>query len=102
MKAWSVPHDSEHCPKYSPSWVALNQVAVTRPGTASTFDPNEGMVQEWMTSVEVTSTCTTLLTGTRISLSTARLRGTWLAGMPALMAASRSSSCSISESTLKP
>ena len=73
-----------------------------RPGTASTLDPNDGMVQVWITSLEVTSTCTTLLTGTRISLSTARLRGTCSAGIPALTASSRSSSCSITESTLIP
>ena len=85
-----------------PSFCALNQVAVMRPGTASTFEPNEGMVQAWITSVEVTSTCTTLLTGTRTSLSTARLRGTCSAGMPALIASSRSVSCSITESTLMP
>jgi len=51
-----------------------------RPGTASSLDPNEGMVQLWITSLEVMSTCTTLFTGTRISLSTARLRGTCQAG----------------------
>src|SRR5262245_11966491 len=85
-----------------PSLVALNQVAVTRPGTASTFEPNEGMVQEWMTSLEVTSRCTTLLTGTSTSLLTARLRGTWSAGMPDLISSSRSLSCSITESTLMP
>ena len=82
--------------------MALNQVVVMRPGTASTLDPNEGMVQAWITSLEVTSTCTTLLTGTSTSLSTARLRGTWLAGMPALMASSRSLSFSITELTLMP
>src|ERR1700733_11615676 len=81
-----------------PSLVALNQVAVMRPGTASTFEPNEGMVQLWMTSLDVISTCTTLLTGTRISLSTARLRGTCSDGMPDLTASARSFSCSITES----
>ncbi len=73
-----------------------------RPGTASAFTPKEGMVQEWITSVEVISTCTTLLTGTNTSLSTARLRGTWSAGMPALTASSRSLSRSMMESTLMP
>src|SRR6185436_1202649 len=77
-----------------PSFIALNQVVVMRPGTASTFDPNDGMVQAWITSLEVTSTCTTL--------STARLRGTWLAGIPALTASSRSLSCNITESTEMP
>src|SRR5262245_42540333 len=83
-----------------PSLVALNQVAVRRPGTASTFTPNEGMVQAWITSEDQTSTCTTLLTGTSTSLLTARLRGTCSAGMPALIASRRSSSCSITELTL--
>src|SRR6185503_17344582 len=85
-----------------PSFIALNQVVVMRPGTASTFDPNDGMVQAWITSLEVTSTCTTLSTGTSTSLSTARLRGTWPAGIPALTASSRSLSCSITESTEMP
>src|SRR5258708_7516283 len=85
-----------------PSLVTWNQVAVMRPGTASILDPNEGMVQLWITSVEVASRCTTLLTGTSTSLSTARLRGTCSAGSPDLTAASRSLSCSITESTLIP
>src|SRR3954453_16774904 len=85
-----------------PSFMGLNHVAVTRPGTASTLDPNEGMVQLWITSLEVTSTCTTLLTGTRISLSTARLRGTCQAAMPDLTSSWRSVSFSITESTLMP
>src|SRR5262249_36612230 len=82
------------------SFVTWNQVAVMRPGTASTLDPNEGMVQLWITSVEVASRCTTLLTGTSTSLSTARLRGTCSRGMPDLTASSRSSYRKITESTL--
>src|SRR5581483_9540194 len=85
-----------------PSFSALNHVAVTRPGTASTLEPKEGMVQLWITSLEVTSTCTTLLTGTRISLSTARLCGTCHAGMPDLMTSWRSLSCSMIEATVTP
>src|SRR6476620_2100203 len=85
-----------------PSLLAWNHVAVTRPGTASTLEPNDGMVQLWITSVEVTRTCTTLPTGTRISLSTARLRGTCQAGMPDLTTSARSLSCSITESTVTP
>src|SRR5689334_2222423 len=85
-----------------PSLLAWNQVAVTRPGTASTLEPNDGMVQLWITSVDVTSTCTTLPTGTRISLSTARLRGTCSAGMPDLTTSARSLSCSMTESMVRP
>ena len=58
-----------------PSMVALNQVSFMRPGTASMRMPNDGTVKEWITSAPVTSTCTTLFTGTTISLSTVSSRG---------------------------
>ena len=63
-----------------------------RPGTASILMPNDGTAKEWMTSAPVTSTCTTLFTGTTISLSTVKRRG-W----PAL----RSFSATMSESNSK-
>ncbi len=43
----------------------LMDQAFLRPGTASTFIPRAGTVNEWRTSAEVTSTCTTELVGTR-------------------------------------
>ena len=53
----------------------MNQVSLMRPGTASILMPNDGTAKEWMTSAPVTSTCTTLFTGTTISLSTVKRRG---------------------------
>ena len=54
IKACSVPHISEHCPKYSPNLFTYSPVWLRWPGTASTFTPKEGMVQLWITSAPVT------------------------------------------------
>ena len=75
-----------------PSRVALNQVSLSRPGTASMMMPNEGTAKAWITSAPITWTRTFLFTGTTISLSTASRRG-W-SGL-------RSLSLSISESNSK-
>ena len=36
-----------------PSRVALNQVSLSRPGTASILMPNDGTAKEWITSAPV-------------------------------------------------
>ena len=61
MAEWSLPHRTEHWPWYEPTLVALNQTADVRPGTACIFTPKDGIVQEWMTSFDVTSTCNDLV-----------------------------------------
>ena len=45
MNAWFLPHSSEHWPWNKPSLVALNQVSLRRPGTASILMPNDGTVK---------------------------------------------------------
>jgi hypothetical protein len=55
--------------------LALNQISLIRPGTASVLTPNAGIAKAWMTSAPVTSTLTVASTGTTTSLSTASSRG---------------------------
>ena len=43
-----------------PSRSALNQVCCSRPGTASSFTPKDGIAQSWITSFDLTPTMTFL------------------------------------------
>ena len=58
-----------------PSRSTRNQVSFVRPGTASIFTPKDGTAQEWMTSVEVVRTRTSVLIGTTTALSDSSSRG---------------------------
>lgn len=51
----------------NPSWF-------NRPGTASTFTPNEGTVHAWITSAAVTSTRISICMGNTTRLSTSSRR----------------------------
>lgn len=52
--AWLTPQISEHCPKKYPLRNLKIEALFNRPGLASTLTPMLGIVQEWMTSSEVT------------------------------------------------
>lgn len=54
IKLWFVPQISEHWPKNNLVRFILNNNWFNRPGTASIFNPVEGIVHEWITSEEVT------------------------------------------------
>lgn len=63
MNEWFVPQISEHCPVYSPTRLGKRNTWLRRPGKASVFTPNEGIVHEWITSAEVTSIRVSILAG---------------------------------------
>ena len=52
----TIPVASATLRREVPISVALNQVSLIRPGTASIFEPKDGIVQAWITSVAVTRT----------------------------------------------
>ena len=54
MNLWFAPQISEHCPKNNPNRFKLKLDWFNRPGLASIFTPKEGIVHEWITSVEDT------------------------------------------------
>lgn len=54
MNLWLVPQISEHCPKKIPGRLIKNVDWFSRPGVASIFTPMEGIVHEWITSVDDT------------------------------------------------
>src|SRR5437773_4963198 len=67
MPEWPNPHSSAHGHSYLPGLVASNHARMVRPGTASCLMRNCGTKKLWITSCDLRSTCTTLLTGTCIS-----------------------------------
>ena len=70
MNAWSLPHNSAHCPRNTPIFSARNQVSRTKPGIASCLTPNDGTIHAWITSLAVITTRILRLTGTTSGLST--------------------------------
>jgi hypothetical protein len=56
IKEWFAPQISEHCPENIPIRFLWIISWFSRPGDASALTPIEGMVQEWITSADVTST----------------------------------------------
>ena len=63
MNEWLGPQISEHCPKNKPVRSAKKLISFKRPGQQSALTPREGIVQEWRTSIEVTSKRTGASTG---------------------------------------
>jgi len=55
INLWFAPQISLHCPTIMPTRFAWMINWLIRPGTASTFTPNDGIVQEWITSSEDTN-----------------------------------------------
>lgn len=52
MNEWFIPQISEHCPKNNPGRFINNIDWLSRPGVESILIPKEGIVQEWITSIE--------------------------------------------------
>lgn len=74
MNLWFAPQISEHCPNINPGRFEENLTWFSRPGVASIFTPNVGIVHEWITSAAVTIIRTRDSNGTTIRLSTSNKR----------------------------
>lgn len=74
MNLWFAPQISEHWPYKRPVRLILKLVWFKRPGVPSIFTPREGIVQEWITSAEVTISRTWVIKGIVIRLSTSSSR----------------------------
>lgn len=74
MKEWFIPQISEHCPKNNPGRYIYNIDWFKRPGVESILIPREGIVQEWITSIEEVRTRIGKLNGRihRLSVSNSR------------------------------
>ena len=48
-----APQISEHCPIIILGWLIKIEIWLIRPGVASALTPKDGMVHEWITSLEV-------------------------------------------------
>lgn len=70
INLWFAPQISEHWPKNKPERLEINLIWFNRPGVASILTPREGIVQEWITSVDVTKIRIWDLKGIIIRLST--------------------------------
>jgi hypothetical protein len=85
INLWFAPQISEHCPKNNPVRFIKKLVWLSRPGVPSIFTPNEGTVQEWITSAAVTITRIWVIKGKTIRLSTSKRRklkgSSWLVGI---------------------
>ena len=74
INLWFIPQISEHWPKNNPGRKAKIFIWLIRPGVASLFTPIDGIVQEWITSVEVVNIRIEILKGIIIRLSTSNNR----------------------------
>lgn len=74
IKLWLAPQISEHCPKKTPGRPIMKVVWFSRPGTASTFTPKAGTVQECRTSSAEIRSRTGDSMGATIRLSASRRR----------------------------
>ena len=55
IKEWFAPQISEHWPENKPIRFGVLNTWLTRPGRASTLDPSDGTVHEWITSSDETN-----------------------------------------------
>lgn len=74
INLWLAPQISEHCPKKIPVRFKLNLIWFNRPGEASILTPEEGIVQEWITSAEDVNKRIWDIYGKIVRLSTSRRR----------------------------
>lgn len=76
INLWFAPQISEHWPKNNPGRYANNIIWLIRPGVESILIPNDGIVHEWITSVDVVIIRIGILNGiiTRLSTSNKRNR----------------------------
>lgn len=75
INLWFTPQISEHCPKKIPGRLGLNTTWFIRPGIASDLTAKAGIVQEWITSEEVTISLVAVLEGKITELSVFNKRG---------------------------
>jgi hypothetical protein len=68
MNEWLAPQISEHWPVNMPVRFLSSDSWLIRPGEASALIPIDGIVHEWITSVEDTRTCDCSITGIDIVL----------------------------------
>merc|ERR1719350_75382 len=73
FECW-LPQISELCPQRTPGSTLIKLIWFTRPGMASAFTPNDGIVQECSTSALDTRTRIFLNRGTTIRLSVSSCR----------------------------
>lgn len=52
INLWLAPQISEHWPKNVPGRLEIEKHWLRRPGTASILIPNDGIVHEWITSMD--------------------------------------------------
>lgn len=52
MNLWLIPQISEHCPKKIPGRYIIVVIWFNRPGVESILIPRDGIVHEWITSVD--------------------------------------------------
>lgn len=52
MNEWFIPQISEHCPKNNPGRFIKSMAWFNRPGVESILIPSEGIVHEWITSID--------------------------------------------------
>lgn len=52
IKEWFIPQISEHWPKNNPGRFIFNKDWLRRPGVESILMPNDGIVHEWITSID--------------------------------------------------
>lgn len=53
IKLWLIPQISEHWPKNIPGRFINRVVWLRRPGVESILIPRDGIVQAWITSIDV-------------------------------------------------
>lgn len=74
INEWFIPQISEHCPKKDPDLLEIIEIWFNRPGVASILIPKEGIVHEWITSVDVIINRIWQLIGIGVELSTSKNR----------------------------
>lgn len=74
MNEWLAPQISEHWPKKIPVLFNKKLDWFNRPGVASIFTPNDGIVHAWRTSAAVTSKRVCKLKGIIILVSVSNSR----------------------------
>lgn len=52
INEWFIPQISEHWPKNNPGRFINNMDWLSRPGVESILIPKEGIVHEWITSID--------------------------------------------------
>lgn len=74
INLWFVPQISEHCPKNTPGRLIIKIDWLIRPGRASILTPKQGIVHEWITSLDEINIRIWVFIGIEIRLSTSKRR----------------------------